>query len=238
MSSIYLPVVAVESLAENCSDTAPSDTWSASPTDAEHSSNESKTAFSTTHPSIVGLSESLLTAGTRRNIRAWLTASVLVSPAHRSVSPENNSENQTQEMLGRKPETRSESLNHDLHSLKMCQDLCGTNILSKSCKTYATWGVMLDGQLSARTPLDFRITAPGCGWLPTPNGDDANNTTRKSGQFMSLARWWNQRTQSRPLIGFWEWVMGWPIGWSDLEQLPTAKFRQWQQRHSEFLPRD
>lgn len=30
-----------------------------------------------------------------------------------------------------------------------------------------------------------------------------------------------------------EWLMGWPLGWTDLKQLETAKFQSWQQQHSE-----
>ena len=32
-----------------------------------------------------------------------------------------------------------------------------------------------------------------------------------------------------------EWLMGWPIGWTDLKPLEMDKFQQWQQQHSEFL---
>lgn len=28
-----------------------------------------------------------------------------------------------------------------------------------------------------------------------------------------------------------EWLMGWPIGWTDLEPLGTDKFRQWCEQH-------
>lgn len=28
-----------------------------------------------------------------------------------------------------------------------------------------------------------------------------------------------------------EWLMGWPLGWTDLKPLETDKFRQWQQQH-------
>lgn len=30
-----------------------------------------------------------------------------------------------------------------------------------------------------------------------------------------------------------EWLMGWPIGWTDLKPLETDKFRQWLRSHSE-----
>ena len=29
-----------------------------------------------------------------------------------------------------------------------------------------------------------------------------------------------------------EWLMGWPIGWTDLKPLETDRFREWQQQHS------
>jgi DNA (cytosine-5)-methyltransferase 1 len=28
-----------------------------------------------------------------------------------------------------------------------------------------------------------------------------------------------------------EWLMGWPLGWTDLKPLETDKFRSWQQQH-------
>ena len=31
-----------------------------------------------------------------------------------------------------------------------------------------------------------------------------------------------------------EWLMGWPIGWTDLKPLEMGKFRLWQQQHSAF----
>jgi hypothetical protein len=31
-----------------------------------------------------------------------------------------------------------------------------------------------------------------------------------------------------------EWLMGWPLGWTDLKRLGTDKFLLWQQQHSDF----
>ena len=31
-----------------------------------------------------------------------------------------------------------------------------------------------------------------------------------------------------------EWLMGWPLGWTDLKPLEMAKYQQWQQQHSGF----
>jgi len=33
-----------------------------------------------------------------------------------------------------------------------------------------------------------------------------------------------------------EWLMGWPIGWTDLKPLETDKYQQWLQQHGESYP--
>jgi hypothetical protein len=33
-----------------------------------------------------------------------------------------------------------------------------------------------------------------------------------------------------------EWLMGFPIGWTDSRQLETHKFQSWQQQHFDCLP--
>jgi hypothetical protein len=32
-----------------------------------------------------------------------------------------------------------------------------------------------------------------------------------------------------------EWLMGWPIGWTDLKPLEMDRYRQWLQQHSKYL---
>lgn len=72
---------------------------------------------------------------------------------------------------------------------------------------------------------------------PTPTCQDAKNNGSKS----------QQHRKTPPLnavIGgplnpeFVEWLMGWPIGWTDCRPLATGKFRQWQQKHSKSLNKD
>jgi len=36
---------------------------------------------------------------------------------------------------------------------------------------------------------------------------------------------------------FVEWLMGFPIGWTDLQPLATASYQQWQQQHGDNLER-
>jgi hypothetical protein len=48
-----------------------------------------------------------------------------------------------------------------------------------------------------------------------------------------------QMTKTGQLNPAWvEWLMGWPIGWTDLKPLETDKYRNVQQWHSEFYQKD
>lgn len=66
---------------------------------------------------------------------------------------------------------------------------------------------------------------------PTPTCQDAKNNGSKSQQL-------RKTPPLNAVIGgplnpeFVEWLMGWPIGWTDCMPLATGKFRQWQQKHS------
>lgn len=98
---------------------------------------------------------------------------------------------------------------------------------------------------------------------PSPTKDDANNVTRKSGEFQSLTRsvqmFPTPTTQdasnnggpsqmernSLPLNAvaggalnpMWvEWLMGWPLGWTDLRPLEMDRFRQWCASHGRRWP--
>lgn len=74
---------------------------------------------------------------------------------------------------------------------------------------------------------------------PTPvasmaKGSSVNALTRKSGANRSNDRLDHavMAVDGGHLNPEWvEWLMGWPIGWTDLKPLETAKFRQWQKLH-------
>jgi hypothetical protein len=85
------------------------------------------------------------------------------------------------------------------------------------------------------TPLSLAVRL----W-PTPTAGN-----HKSGGY--LAEWGGsaarkvmaelvpQEEMFGPLNPDWvEWLMGWPIGWTDLKPLETAKFQEWRRQHSIF----
>ena len=43
------------------------------------------------------------------------------------------------------------------------------------------------------------------------------------------------RVFGKPSPANHEWMMGWPIGWTDLKPLETDKYQSWLQQHGEFL---
>ena len=86
---------------------------------------------------------------------------------------------------------------------------------------------------------------------PTPTRRDWKGTnapaglTRKDGKSRldqlpnAVAYGGTQTPQKGQLNPSWvEWLMGWPIGWTDLKPLETDRFRNVQQWHSEFYPKD
>lgn len=79
---------------------------------------------------------------------------------------------------------------------------------------------------------------------PTPvasmaKGSSVNALTRKSGANRSNDRLDHavMALDGGHLNPEWvEWLMGWPIGWTDLKPLAMAKFQQWQQLHFMSFP--
>ena len=78
--------------------------------------------------------------------------------------------------------------------------------------------------------------------LPTPKAGDGKRTdspserARKSPGLSSVAAILGEQeipqTSTGALNPSWvEWLMGWPIGWTDCEPLETDRFRSWQRSH-------
>lgn len=75
-----------------------------------------------------------------------------------------------------------------------------------------------------------RIHEHDSGWLPTP-------TATANAQCPSMLKWPSHKrleilTRGKVApVAFWEWMMDWPLGWTDLRPLETAKYREWLSKH-------
>ena len=86
------------------------------------------------------------------------------------------------------------------------------------------WGTMLNGECYHQAPLALITREQECGsLLPTPTCHNA-----KEGAYPA------EYTRKTPTLAthvggkihpeFTEWMMGWPLGWTDLKPLETAKY--------------
>ena len=96
------------------------------------------------------------------------------------------------------------------------------------------WGMMRDGELFRRTTPEHLTNENASGLWATPTARDW-----KSGKASQATMERNSRPLSEQVGGnlnpqWVEWLMGWPIEWTDLKPLETDKFQQWQRSHGEF----
>jgi hypothetical protein len=72
---------------------------------------------------------------------------------------------------------------------------------------------------------------------PTPNAGNAKwgGTMQEWGGSKNWVRKKMPELAGGPLNPTWvEWLMGWPLGWTDLKPLEMDKFQQWQQQHGVY----
>jgi len=120
--------------------------------------------------------------------------------------------------------------------------------LEQSFQIWPKWGSMRNGECY-RQPMLAQITSENeCGSLrkyPTPNASD--------GQRGTMPNWKPVRPSGHPaqyplgqalrdltgIVGkpnpmFVEWLMGWPLQWTDLKPLETGKCHSVQQQHGNY----
>jgi len=118
------------------------------------------------------------------------------------------------------------------HSLKTAQ--CSLfEDLKPSSVTLPRWGLMRTGELYQRQTLVRHILENASGLWPTPTAHNAKETNAPSEAFR------HEPTLASRVGGHlnptWvEWLMGWPVGWTDLNPLAMDKFPLWQRQHSDF----
>jgi hypothetical protein len=87
-------------------------------------------------------------------------------------------------------------------------------------------------------------SATESGFWPTPQAHDATKGyakrvgrygTKHGGRNLNDSAVSQAGVECGQLNPMWvEWLMGWPIGWTELNPLEMGKFQEWQQQHGKF----
>jgi len=134
-------------------------------------------------------------------------------------------------------------------------------VLPWSSVTLPQWGMMRGGVCWERIMPEHHTDENGHGLWPTPRCTEARmkprapiasllDGTRSHGWDLCEALWDAALTHNREWPGmvapgeiteggmpnprYWEWLMGWPIGWTDVTQSATAKYQEWRRWHGGF----
>lgn len=123
------------------------------------------------------------------------------------------------------------------------------------CSELPIWELRTSGKEYGFSDLIPKLLARGGGldedssnrkggplWLPTPICHDAKDLApspsairRKSPSLATLAAHGKLGPAGKLSPDWTEWLMGWPIGWTDLKPLETDRFHVWQQQCSNTL---
>jgi hypothetical protein len=118
-------------------------------------------------------------------------------------------------------------------------------------ETWPNWGLMLNGECMERETLELTTKRTGSGLWLTPSVQDCKTDGPKAIQAWVDAAKEGKRPKTsaqrlRNQVVFvtgkyghlnpeWiEWLMGWPLGWTDLKHLEMDKFHEWQQAHGGY----
>ena len=115
--------------------------------------------------------------------------------------------------------------------------------LDEFLETWPKWGLMRNGecweqQTLAQTIRETESGLSGIKKWPTPTCSDGNGAgrvgPRKSGNISSLKDYLSKwHKMAYPPVNITEYMMGWPLGWTDLRPLEMGKFHCALQQHGE-----
>jgi hypothetical protein len=111
--------------------------------------------------------------------------------------------------------------------------------------TLLRWGLMQDGALYPQQTLVQTIKGKESGYWPTPSTRDhkggyiggriRNGKISWDTLDVAVQHTDNQNKDGGQLNPTWvEWLMGWPLGWTDLKPLEMDKYHKWRQKHFKF----
>jgi hypothetical protein len=106
--------------------------------------------------------------------------------------------------------------------------------LNESLQTLPQWGMTVGGELYLLPTLVQTIDAKESGFTHvwgTPKAQDSRHALRDRGKG-NLGEQVSGLHNGGKLNPTWtEWLMGWPLEWTDLKPLEMDKFQQWRQQH-------
>lgn len=221
----------------NCSDGPRLDMSNGNHTAKKSSRKELRTASSTELPSSA-ISEHSSVKGTPKAIRGWLMSLPQDSHVSRTVEPVKVMDDTTIETYGPKQHQLFESLNPDTRYSKMSSRSQGTNISQTSSRSLPRWGMTASGRIFQPPKLEPRTVDRGFGYWPTPTVEDAmrQGSTKAWGEWIEAKRTTCYRLRNAVGDGYlnptWvEWLMGWPLGSTDLEPLGMDKYHEFLLKH-------
>ena len=167
--------------------------------------------------------------------QAAFPAKTLVAPERGPGLPENGQDS------GEKWQGLLVKYSQDMFSSKtvLCseQEDC-----QRFSKTLPKQGMMLAGECLELVMWERPINEKDCGYWPTPkHGDWRSGCQRRQFNTMlnvevfrrnGIFPTGNRQERHQQLNPCWvEMLMGWPIGWTELNALETGKFQQWLDSH-------
>lgn len=245
MSWLFSQALVAEYSAATSWDGAPSAQLNVMPT--EHKFSHKDKTMDHSRLSRFGLTCAVLTADRGEDLLTWYRAA---SPARTSVTPAIRKVSMESEAGSGKSKLASlAKLDRASRSWKTSQH-CFLEGWESFSKTWPRWGLMLDGECWELPTLAATRPVKGYGLWPTLKASDGEQRTSNLNYFkrrLSVA-------PDLPVIvalstppttrGFYgrlspdwcEWLMTWPIKWTELEPLATGKIREWRQQLSQSFP--
>lgn len=121
-------------------------------------------------------------------------------------------------------------------SLSKIPRYCGRADLALCCETLPRWGMMQDGECWELATLKRPTFGSESGFWPTPSGvkDRGHCVGAISEWGGSSNRFRGTELRNLRCPDFEEWMMAWPVSWTELTPLETDKFQSWLRLHSRF----
>lgn len=262
MNSASLPAQAEESLEQNTSADSKQFVMSKSINIVKMSSRHESKTESLMMPQS-GMMSGHLTE--TLGVESWMSL-LRVSRVNRFQSQANRKPTWTKEIAGKIPFALLEKSSLNGAYWKTSQGCLPalTDISDKYSRTWTKAGILQGGECYRLPELEHRISGRDCGLLPTPKstiwGDCPSERKRKSPDICAFVKMYptptvqdsknnaNASQYSRNFLSLntvvggslnpnWvEWLMGYPIGLTDLKPLAMDRFQQWLEKFGIYYP--